>query len=142
MADTRKAKEATGRGLATALNPRLTADKARTKMRMAEIAAVAAGAAGVPGGAPAAFIAAVMDASPYLRSLILDDPSRLAAILADDPQARLGRIASATADAWQGVDEASLMAKLRHAREEVALVTALADLGGVWDVRQVTAALT
>ena len=34
------------------------------------------------------------------------------------------------------------MATLRRGRQEAALIAALADLGGVWDVVQVTAALT
>ncbi|MEX0852136.1 MAG: hypothetical protein WD036_02480, partial [Bauldia sp.] len=93
--------------LADLLNPRLRprlrpATQARTKARLAELGA-AAKAAGVaeldkvlrqPNVGP--FLAAVMDCSPFLRSLILDDPARLAAILASDPAARLKRIAAGT----------------------------------------------
>ncbi|MEX0853756.1 MAG: bifunctional [glutamine synthetase] adenylyltransferase/[glutamine synthetase]-adenylyl-L-tyrosine phosphorylase, partial [Bauldia sp.] len=55
---------------------------------------------------------------------------------------RLKRIAAGTARSWRRSDEAGLMATLRRARQEVALVAALADLGGVMDVVRVTAALT
>ena len=147
MAEPRKPKEPTGRSLApslaSALKPRLAADAARTKVRMAELKQAAGKGGGLPPeGTVAAFVAAVMDAAPYLRSLILDDPGRLAAILAEEPKARLGRIVGTTAAAWRDTDEAALMTALRAARAEVALLTALADLGGVWDVNAVTAALT
>ena len=93
-------------------------------------------------GATGRFIAAVMACSPFLRDLMADEPQRLEALLAADPQKRLTAIVNATAAAWRNSDETELMAKLRRARQEVALLTALADLGGVWDVAAVTAALT
>ena len=109
---------------------------------MAELRA-AAGDPNLPKKPPvAAFLAAVMDCSPFLRSLILDDPARLAAIVAANPAARLKQITVATAAAWRDTSEPALMAVLRRARQEVALLAALADLGGVWDVNAVTAALT
>ncbi|KAB2863135.1 MAG: bifunctional [glutamine synthetase] adenylyltransferase/[glutamine synthetase]-adenylyl-L-tyrosine phosphorylase, partial [Bauldia sp.] len=43
---------------------------------------------------------------------------------------------------WRKADEASLMAGLRRARRETALIVALADLAGIADVDAVTAALT
>ena len=84
----------------------------------------------------------VLDFSPFLRSLILEDIARFVEILSTNPTERLAKIVSSTAKSWRGSDEAELMASLRHARQEVALLVALADLGGVWDVEAVTAALT
>ena len=88
------------------------------------------------------FIASVLDGSPFLRSLILADVARLVALLSSDPADRLTKIVAATAQSWRGAGEASLMAALRHARQETALLVALADLGGVWDIETVTAALS
>ena len=90
----------------------------------------------------AAFLAAVMEDSPFLRSVILDDPGRLADVLTTDPATRLTKITASSSSSWRDATEPELMAALRRARQEVALTTALADLGGVWDVVQVTEALT
>ena len=90
----------------------------------------------------AAFIAGVMECAPFLRTLILEDPARLAKLLSADPAARMRRLTAAIGRAWKTDDAAALMATLRRGRQEAALITALADLGGVWDVVQVTAALT
>ncbi len=116
---------------------------------MAELAA-AAGEAGsdkaVAGALArpqvAAFLAAVMDCAPFLRSLILADPARIARLVAADPATRMRGLTATIRRAWKTGDAAGLMAVLRRGRQETALVTALADLGGVWDVVQVTAALT
>jgi len=109
------------------------------------VAAREAGAKGLPAASAKkawTFLGSVMEDAPFLRGLMLDDPARLAALLAADPAESLGRIVAATEAAWQGGDQAELMRRLRHGRQEVALLTALADLGGVWDVVAVTAALT
>jgi len=89
-----------------------------------------------------AFLAGVMEYSPFLRALMVDDPQRLLALLAADPEARLKRLAATASRAWRASDEAALMTALRRARQEVALLVALADLGGVIDVVATTAALT
>ncbi len=136
--------------LADSLKPRLKpATAARTKARIAELteAATEAGvgdeiAAVLKGQGVPPFLAAVMDCAPFLRALMLQDPAGLAAILADDPARRLKNVTARTARSWRKSSEAELMATLRRARSEVALTTALADLGGVLDVVQVTAALT
>src|SRR5260221_12050044 len=144
-AQSRKSK-ASAKTLAESLKPRLAAaDAARTKTRLAELAAAAKrtplakliGKARVGG-----FVAAAMECSPFLRGLMLADPERLAAILSSEPAMRMKTVIAATARAWRGTTEVRLMATLRKARQEVALITALADLGGLWDVVRVTAALT
>ena len=90
----------------------------------------------------AAFLAGVMDCAPFLRGLILDDPARLAKLLATDPAAAHAQPAPRPFAARGRRARAELKATLRRGRQEAALLTALADLGGVWDVVQVTAALT
>jgi glutamate-ammonia-ligase adenylyltransferase len=87
------------------------------------------------------FLAAVMECAPFLRTLILDEPARLLRLLREEPATARRRILAATTRAWKS-DEAKLMTALRQARQELALLTALADLGGVWDLAAVTGALT
>jgi len=88
------------------------------------------------------FLAAVFDASPFLRQIALDDAGRLVAILSEDPDTRFTRRMAEVATSWRDADEAGLMTSLRQARAEVALLVALADLAGIWPVERVTGALT
>lgn len=88
------------------------------------------------------FLAAVMSYSPFLRALMIDEPGRLLELLSADPKARARKIVTATASSWKRNDEAALMAKLRRARAELALLVALADLGRVWDAIAVTEVLS
>ncbi|HEY4586910.1 MAG TPA: glutamine-synthetase adenylyltransferase, partial [Brevundimonas sp.] len=82
----------------------------------------------------------VFAASPYLAGLARRWPDRLRRTLDGDPEARLADILAA-ADALTGApDEAK--APLRHLKAELHLLTALCDLGGVWDLDQVTGALS
>jgi len=86
-------------------------------------------------------LAPIFGASPYLVSLARRDPKRLAALLDDDPAARLSDILGRTA-ACADLDGEAATATLRKLKAELHLLTALADLGGVWDLDQVTGALT
>ena len=86
-------------------------------------------------------LAPVFAASSYLASLARRDPARLDAILADEPMVRLEDILVRTAAAADLSTEAA-MVQLRELKAELHLLTALADLGGVWDLDQVTGALT
>ena len=86
-------------------------------------------------------LAPVFGASPYLASLARRDPPRLAALLADAPDRRLQEIL-ARAEAAGALDPEAGGAELRRRKAELHLLTALADLGGVWDLDQVTGALT
>jgi len=86
-------------------------------------------------------LAPVFGASPYLAGLARRDPQRLADLLADDPDARLANILART-DAVAGLQPDAAQAPLRILKQELHLLTALADLGGVWDLDQVTGALT
>ena len=86
-------------------------------------------------------LAPVFGASPYLVSLARRDPTRLADLLADGPDTRLAELLVRTAAVAELDSEAATVA-LRKLKAELHLLTALADLGGVWDLDQVTGALT
>ncbi|WEK48523.1 MAG: bifunctional [glutamine synthetase] adenylyltransferase/[glutamine synthetase]-adenylyl-L-tyrosine phosphorylase [Candidatus Kaistia colombiensis] len=90
----------------------------------------------------ASFLAAVFDASPFLREIALSDSARLVATLAGNPDEYFPRLMIDVAGYWRDTDEATLMTRLRQARAEVALLVGLADLGGIWPVERVTGALT
>ncbi len=78
-------------------------------------------------------LAPVFAASPYLAGLSRRLPDALRRILTKTPERRLAGILAADAS-----DEAAL----RRLKGETHLLTALADLGGVWDLDAVTGALT
>ncbi len=86
-------------------------------------------------------LAPIFAASSYLASLARRDPAGLDALLADEPQGRLEDILGRTAAAADLSTEAATV-RLRELKAELHLLTALADLGGVWDLDQVTGALT
>jgi len=85
-------------------------------------------------------LAPVFGASPYLAGLVRRDPNRLAGLLDDDPAARLEDILVRTL-ALAGAAPETVAPGLRRLKAEAHLLTALADLGGVWDLDQVTGAL-
>ena len=85
-------------------------------------------------------LAPVMAASPYLFGLARRWPDMLKGILEQGPDARLEAVLAATAGLSGGADD--LRVPLRRLKAELHLLTALADLGGLWDLDAVTAALT
>jgi [glutamine synthetase] adenylyltransferase / [glutamine synthetase]-adenylyl-L-tyrosine phosphorylase len=88
-------------------------------------------------------LAGIFGCSPFLASLILQDPATLSACLAAEPELYLGHIGAALEGGMAGatrMDEA--MKPLRRGKKRLALLAALADLGGVWGVDAVTAALS
>ncbi len=80
--------------------------------------------------------------SPYLTRLILADPSWIAATLARPPEVALDEIVGRLAGEISALDNAAAMRALRRAKARVALLTALADLGGVFGLKDVTGYLT
>ncbi|MFN3669833.1 MAG: bifunctional [glutamine synthetase] adenylyltransferase/[glutamine synthetase]-adenylyl-L-tyrosine phosphorylase [Brevundimonas sp.] len=104
-----------------------------------------AGAAGEGGWAPvldAAWpaLAPAFAASPYLAGLAARWPDRLRDILEQSPEDRLAAILTGTAALDGGAD--AVRAPLRWFKAELHLLTALCDLGGVWDLDAVTDALS
>ncbi|MCG6902647.1 MAG: glutamine-synthetase adenylyltransferase [Rhodobacter sp.] len=85
-----------------------------------------------------ALIAGTAGCSPYLKSLIEKEADWLNAALEQEPEAAF----AASLDAVRALPAPDLQSGLRRAKRRVALLTALADLGGVWNLEQVTGALT
>src|SRR5579862_8927016 len=81
------------------------------------------------------------DHSPYLWALITEAPDRLVRLLAQPPEASRDALIGALA-ARRDESEVDLMRALRHAKRESALLVALADIGGVWGLVEVTEALS
>jgi glutamate-ammonia-ligase adenylyltransferase len=90
-----------------------------------------------------ALIAAALSAAPYLGALAGRDPTLLADILLRDPDVHLDQ---ATAELAAGIEAATTMkqamAALRGYKRRVALLVALADLGGVWPTERVLLAMS
>ncbi|MBV9288959.1 MAG: bifunctional [glutamine synthetase] adenylyltransferase/[glutamine synthetase]-adenylyl-L-tyrosine phosphorylase, partial [Hyphomicrobiales bacterium] len=81
------------------------------------------------------------DHSPYVWTLIAEDPRRIARLLSERPEESLASLNGALL-ARRDANEASLMRALRLAKREAALLIALADIGGTWDFVATTEALT
>src|SRR5882762_7617784 len=85
----------------------------------------------------------IAEFSPYLFDLVRADAARLIRLLACDPEAHLAQLIERTSrDVSAAPNEADVMQLLRRAKSEAALLIALCDIGGVWPVMRVTAALT
>jgi glutamate-ammonia-ligase adenylyltransferase len=85
----------------------------------------------------------VFAASPYLAGLARRRPEQLKVILQSEPRARLRAILQATAALEAApADAEAVGAGLRRLKAEVHLLTALCDLGGMWDLDMVTSALS
>jgi glutamate-ammonia-ligase adenylyltransferase len=130
--------------------PRALADaagRARVAAWLDEIAHTDAGralraiAAAHPGAA--ALIEAIASSSPYLWDLARADPARLVSLMESDPDARLASgLAQAAREVRASASQAEAMRSLREVKAQAALLVALADIGGLWEVMRVTRALT
>ncbi len=97
----------------------------------------------VSDGTIGALLLGIADHSPYLWRLIRADPARLRHLLGTPPQQSLAVCLEFAASACdEAATEAEVMRLLRRAKQEIALLVALADLGGVWSGEMVMAALT
>ncbi|HTK36599.1 MAG TPA: bifunctional [glutamine synthetase] adenylyltransferase/[glutamine synthetase]-adenylyl-L-tyrosine phosphorylase [Caulobacteraceae bacterium] len=113
---------------------------ARTREALAEAAQASGWTPVLEAAWPA--LAPVFGAAPYLASLARRDPPRLVRILNDDPDRRLEALLADAAALAAGAEPEMVARDLRRLKAELHLLTALADLGGVWDLDQVTGALT
>src|SRR5467141_2412828 len=85
----------------------------------------------------------IAEFSPYLFDLVRADATRLIRLLACDPESHLSAlIEKTTHDVFAAAGETDVMHLLRRMKAEAALMIALCDIGGVWPVMRVTAALT
>jgi glutamate-ammonia-ligase adenylyltransferase len=134
-----------GEPLAQLLKPCGPVFDAAAAERALEIVGDAADAAGWRATLDAAWpaLAPVFGASPYLASLVRRSPERLRSVLQHDPRTRFDRLIAATAQV--AVDDgelATVKQRLRVLKGDAHLLTALADLGGVWSLEETTEALT
>lgn len=86
-------------------------------------------------------LAGLAEGSSFLWQLFTADPARAVRLLNEAPETARDRILDGVRSG-RAADEAGLMHDLRKAKQEMALLTALADLGGVWGVPEVTQALS
>ena len=120
-------------------------DANAARARVAEIAETLP--ATLRGGAAGDLLAALADHSPFLWSLAARDPQRLARLLQEAPEAADARLVAAQRGAGrtgegQAPDLDAVGRALRRNRAEHALLLALADIGGVWRLARITAALS
>ena len=84
----------------------------------------------------------IATAAPYLWGLIEADIARFLRLLDGDPDRTLAALLAQTRNAAAAASTNEVMRILRRMKAEAALLIALADIGGVWPVERVTAALT
>jgi len=85
----------------------------------------------------------IVEFSPYLFDLVRADAARLIRLLKCEPETHLASLIEAVSrEVFVASTEADVMCLLRRMKAEAALLIALCDIGGVWPVMQVTAALT
>ncbi|MEO0830971.1 MAG: glutamine-synthetase adenylyltransferase, partial [Pseudomonadota bacterium] len=96
----------------------------------------------LPGLAPAVreVVAGATGSSPYLRGLALKEAHWLTATLSEGETDNIVR--SELAGLKSLTQEADVRVALRRSKRRIALFAALADVAGVWDLTNVTAALT
>ncbi len=81
--------------------------------------------------------------SPYLSRLAIKNPTFLSRQLEGDPSAGFDAVLSTLTDACRAASsEEECMRALRQAKQHVALLLALVDVGGVWPVDRITEALS
>jgi glutamate-ammonia-ligase adenylyltransferase len=85
----------------------------------------------------------IAEASPYLFDLVRADGGRAIRLLECEPEPYLAQLIENTCrNVSAASSEADVMQLLRRLKSEAALLIALCDIGGVWPVMRVTAALT
>jgi glutamate-ammonia-ligase adenylyltransferase len=110
----------------------------RARSRLSDLAASDHWLDGLDPAWPA--LAPMFAASPYLFGLARRWPEALRDTLGDDADARLDAIVARTIALTGGADD--MRSPLRQLKAELHLLTAVADLGGVWDLDRVTGALS
>jgi glutamate-ammonia-ligase adenylyltransferase len=90
-----------------------------------------------------ALLESLAESSPFLWDLASRDPKRLLRLLQTDPDRHLASSLIAYGrDIASSKDEVEAMRLLRRMKSEIALLIALADIGGVWPVMRAARALT
>ncbi len=94
------------------------------------------------GQPPAALLRSLGGNSPYLAELALRERPTMALLARDGPDAAVALAMAAIARLPPTAPRARIAAGLRQAKRVVALATAIADIGGLWTLERVTAALS
>jgi [glutamine synthetase] adenylyltransferase / [glutamine synthetase]-adenylyl-L-tyrosine phosphorylase len=113
-------------------------DPARAERTLAALAADGF----VPPPAARAVFEATFGNSPYLARLAAREVETLAELVTIGPQSALARVEQDLGAVERAEDEGTAMAILRRAKRQAALIVALADVAGLWDVAAVTRALS
>jgi [glutamine synthetase] adenylyltransferase / [glutamine synthetase]-adenylyl-L-tyrosine phosphorylase len=88
-------------------------------------------------------LAGIAEASPYLWDLLTADAARALRLFTGHPEQGLAALLNKAREPAGAARSAMEIAReLRRMKSEAALLIALADIGGVWPVARVTAALT
>ncbi|MFK7943046.1 MAG: glutamine-synthetase adenylyltransferase, partial [Paracoccaceae bacterium] len=94
-------------------------------------------------GPVAELISGSAGSSPYLARLLTRHAGSLSELLSQDPDATLHALCSdLVSEAAAAPSHSALGALMRQAKSRAALLIALSDLGGVWELANVTEALT
>jgi glutamate-ammonia-ligase adenylyltransferase len=93
-------------------------------------------------GAVAALLRCLGGNSPYLADLVLAEAATLRLYLQHGPEEPVRRALASVASCPAGASRATVAATLRRAKRVVALATALADIGGTWNLARVTGTLS
>ncbi|MDE2319042.1 MAG: bifunctional [glutamine synthetase] adenylyltransferase/[glutamine synthetase]-adenylyl-L-tyrosine phosphorylase [Rhodospirillales bacterium] len=117
----------------TAAAKRLCADFAALGAREAEFASTESGCA---------LLAALGGNAPFLAELACREPATLIACLKTGPQAEAQAVLAGLEALCPNLPRTSLSALLRRAKRQMALAIAVADIGGIWTLGQVTEALS
>jgi glutamate-ammonia-ligase adenylyltransferase len=127
------------------------ADPKRARARLADLSARAEAKPEaevlrplLDGGSFRDLVLALAEHSTFLWQLAAADPIRLARLAATPPEETLRALCAAQGDRFRAFPHTprdDIARAFRRARAEHALLVALADLGGVWGVEEVTAAL-
>ncbi len=112
---------------------RLQADFKALGRREAEFAATESGAV---------ILAALGGNAPYLAELACREPATLLACLQTSPQAHTQAVLAELDALPSNLPRSRLSAALRRAKRQMALAIAVADIGGIWALEQVTGALS
>ena len=89
-----------------------------------------------------AMLRCVGGASPYLSDLVLREAATVARFEAEGADITVAAAMTALAQVRPGARKTAVASALRQAKRQVALVCALADIGGQWTLEQVTGALS
>ena len=84
---------------------------------------------------------AIFGNSPYLSELLLSEPAVLTSLLAEGPDVALEALLAEHAAEAPG-NRIKLMANLRRTKRRLALLTALADITGLWPLERTTEVLS